>query len=985
MRIFLLILSCSLLGLSGYGQEKTYEHLTVENGLPSNRVYHVLKDSRGFMWFSTDNGVCRYNGVEIETYTVNDGLANNDVFSCFEDKWGRIWFTTFNGELSFFKNERFYNQKNCSWLNSKVINKDKNDKEDIRYFQQSSMDSSFYVYYRQGNNCLRIYDKSVTLKYLPEPRAKPSIEDAPTEWLYRKGGKVFYIANRKKDNWQRRLYAIEKNKTTIHSSHILKHVVAWPFLDESGSCRYVNVPNGIFDFLSEKTLSTDLKERIYCFKRINQTEYLGTRKGLFIKTAKKKIRTLTNKHITSIAEGISNKLYFSTLDDGIYISQPSLYLGVVKIPNAKEIIYSSPKYTYYFDNQSNLNLKAGSNISKCSIKPYDSNFESPYDSNHIPIFYSTKGPFVFLNINEVSHIVDLKTPLKLAAATPNHWRSSDWNYAVTDSNVYLKELWSVYAISKTTGRTRAIYGVNYDKPITAKKNKFKRIFHLNKNLLGEIFFSSYNKFFKINGFHCEEIPSLSKAHLRHFEFIEDKLIGVDDNGNLIALDHYLDAPHSINLGEQGIQNIKKIDANKILFENTKKKLKLLLVKNDALYVHDIIPEMEAYRLNQLVSDSTSIYINSTKGVFKIPIEQIFLPIPKMRLYVKTISLEGKPIDIKNNYLNISYSERANLSISYIPTIYNSSSEVKYRYAILRSPKDTTWYNSKTPDVSLINPRSGKFDILFQATSGYNSKSNIIVTHVFINNPFYFTWWFIVITILGLVGITFLITKKVQTVKRKKELQLKEEEKKFIQAEFKSLNALMNPHFIFNSLNNIQGFINNDSKEDANKYLEVFSQLVRQNMHNVKVGSVTLEKEMNLVRNYLALEKMRFKEKIHFELKIDDTVELEDIFIPPLTIQPIVENSIKHGILPLKDKAGEIVITLNQLDNHVQITVQDNGVGLSDIEKSSGNRMALNAIKERFIQIEKMTGYRIAFHIKNRLDNNKVIGATASISIDLPNE
>src|SRR5690606_33479107 len=102
--------------------------------------------------------------------------------------------------------------------------------------------------------------------------------------------------------------------------------------------------------------------------------------------------------------------------------------------------------------------------------------------------------------------------------------------------------------------------------------------------------------------------------------------------------------------------------------------------------------------------------------------------------------------------------------------------------------------------------------------------------------------------------------------------------KYQKAEYKALNALMNPHFIFNSLNNIQALINKEEKRTANQYLVIFSDLIRQNMANTSKGFISLQQELLLVENYLNLEKLRFKDYINYEILIEEEIDTEEVII-----------------------------------------------------------------------------------------------------------
>ena len=95
-----------------FGQNEIYKNYTVKDGLPSNTVYKAFQDSKGFIWFSTDAGVSRFDGLTFENFSMDDGLSDNEVFQIKEDSKGRIWFLTFNGKISYFFNEKIYNQEN---------------------------------------------------------------------------------------------------------------------------------------------------------------------------------------------------------------------------------------------------------------------------------------------------------------------------------------------------------------------------------------------------------------------------------------------------------------------------------------------------------------------------------------------------------------------------------------------------------------------------------------------------------------------------------------------------------------------------------------------------------------------------------------------------------------------------------------------------------------------------------------------------------
>jgi LytS/YehU family sensor histidine kinase len=202
----------------------------------------------------------------------------------------------------------------------------------------------------------------------------------------------------------------------------------------------------------------------------------------------------------------------------------------------------------------------------------------------------------------------------------------------------------------------------------------------------------------------------------------------------------------------------------------------------------------------------------------------------------------------------------------------------------------------------------------------------------------------------------------------------EQEMKFVKSEYKALNALMNPHFIFNTLNNVQGLFNANDKMAANEYLRIFADLIRQNMHNVSKEIIPLQREIALVMNYLMLEKLRFEDKLNYVINVDDGIDTSEFMVPPLLIQPLVENSIKHGILPMKERVGTVVISISEQANMLCIEVKDNGVGMNHTKKESGimhESFGIENIKKRIEQLSIIQGKEITFDIREINDKSGI--------------
>jgi LytS/YehU family sensor histidine kinase len=225
------------------------------------------------------------------------------------------------------------------------------------------------------------------------------------------------------------------------------------------------------------------------------------------------------------------------------------------------------------------------------------------------------------------------------------------------------------------------------------------------------------------------------------------------------------------------------------------------------------------------------------------------------------------------------------------------------------------------------------------------------------------WWIFTI-IFSLILITALIGISAYAIlERKSKKKNIETESKVTMLEQKTLQAMVNPHFIFNILNTIQFFVNKKNIKEANKILATFSRLMRKHLEICLKSSITLAEEIEYLSMYLTLEKIRFSKKMEYNILIEKNIDEEETVFPPMLIQPFIENAIWHGIMP-KDTGGTIDIDITCLYNVLQIKITDNGIGISNSinNKSSGHiSRGLELIQERVNLLNKLNDRKISIN------------------------
>ncbi len=266
-----------------------------------------------------------------------------------------------------------------------------------------------------------------------------------------------------------------------------------------------------------------------------------------------------------------------------------------------------------------------------------------------------------------------------------------------------------------------------------------------------------------------------------------------------------------------------------------------------------------------------------------------------------------------------------------PDIYNNKN-TKYQYRL--TGLDKTWINSfeqRQVNYNSLSPGNYVFSVR-TSRDGTNWKESMNQITLNISPAFWQTWWFnALFIILVALLIYYLFRRRVAGI-REKEKTRANYERKIAEVEMSSLRAQMNPHFMFNSLNSINNFILKNDPDNASDYLTKFSRLMRLILDNSRSEWVFLENELKALQLYIELEAVRFDNAFNYSIEVTQDVNPETVMVPPLIIQPYVENAIWHGLLHRKDPGGRIDIKLWKNNGTFYIEIEDNGVGRDEAKR-----------------------------------------------------
>jgi tetratricopeptide (TPR) repeat protein len=287
------------------------------------------------------------------------------------------------------------------------------------------------------------------------------------------------------------------------------------------------------------------------------------------------------------------------------------------------------------------------------------------------------------------------------------------------------------------------------------------------------------------------------------------------------------------------------------------------------------------------------------------------------IYIKKNDPEEAVVLLKNAYgiaLEKGHTLEAQKSVKRLDSLYSITGNTDASVSLYRD------FLGRLPDIvskdrSLIDNKI--LEDTEQRISQLEKEKELKDQLIRKKNVFNYSLIGVLILLTGLIIFIFRTLKKVQIKNKKIALQ--------------SLRREMNPHFIFNSLNSVNHFIATNNELEANQYLTKFSKLMRGVMENSTEDFIPLQQELDLLQNYLALEKTRFVDKFDYEIRVDESLNMQSLKIPGMLVQPFLENAVWHG-LRYRSEKGFLKLSFEKEDQHLKITIEDNGIGIEESKK-----------------------------------------------------
>jgi len=881
-------------------QEYSYTHYDISDGLAGSTVYCITQDKDGFIWTGTETGVSRFDGTHFHNYTTIDGLPDVEILEMFGDSKGRVWMAPFRKAICYYYKGKIYNQGNDSLLRlfrlrNNVLRFAEDDAGNVLVQEKT------VLHLVAANGALSEFDSIGTQ---PIRNCGAISRSSDGHFLVQADKEVYKFSGNRftpffpisiASSWpgfiwmnpKGMIWRVDSNQAVVRS-FVTGKTTSFP-LDwmHFGHLSYTSIDDSLF-YINE-------------FSGVNEYNTSTGATRIF----------LPGKQVSRTFKDATGNTWFTTLGQGIYRLNSDEF-RTIRL-NAPGMEASS----IYAINKMGNQLLVGDNhnyIFGFSLPGMSHRFGATatgVSKNRILNFsWLPNGNYLIASDDELTELsADFHKkryiPEGLKSVFPKNrdelLLATYWGVAICNlRNLYVTDtVWheratTVYYRKDTIliGTLNGLYALppNRSAVFMGQKVPFfqKRISALAESSDGTLWVASYDA--GVVGFKDGRvIASLTRQQGLTSDICRTML--VHNNDLWIGTDKGL---NRVRLDQPGYPVAQ-------------------YTSQDGLG-SDIV--------NVIYADSSTLYVGTPAGLSFFDETKIDLS-EGCRLYLLSVVNSGKERIGDTSGLMLPYTDKS-IRLEFAGISYRSVGGISYRYRLIGL--DTSWRVTKEAFLEYPTLPSGNYELQLQALNKFGVRSTLLSLHFGVIAPFWQTTWFYGLILAAFLSLTWLFVSLRIAHIRKREREQEQLSERMMEMEHTALQAQMNPHFIFNCLNSIQQYIFDQDIFAANKYISGFAKLIRATLQNSSKPFISLPDEISYLSGYLSLEKLRFKEKMDYSIEVDQEINDETCIIPPMLIQPYVENSMRHGLRHKAEGKGFITIKFRKVGDRLLVTVEDNGIG-----------------------------------------------------------
>jgi two-component system sensor histidine kinase LytS len=458
-----------------------------------------------------------------------------------------------------------------------------------------------------------------------------------------------------------------------------------------------------------------------------------------------------------------------------------------------------------------------------------------------------------------------------------------------------------------------------------------------------------------------KIEKINNNNIIFLTSFQDKIIAATFKNGLKTID--INSVEKTITTKENLTSVKKLK-NEIWVTSSKNGIEIFTLPSFSFKQKiNKYNSLKTDAINVVYKDNqNTIWIATNKGLYRLKNEEsINLKDNKPLVYFENLIVNNQNVDSlldSNKSINFLPSEN-NISFNFKTVDLINYQKVKYRYKL--NNKFSSWSSSNS--VQFANLYAGKYTFEIQSKIDEN-LSDIKHFSFKINTPLYRKTEFILVAIiLILLAGYFLLNFYIRNINKKNKEKINKLKLKnhLIFLEQKALQLQMNPHFIFNVLNGIKALGNSGKTEELNTTISQFSILLRSILSNSRKDEISLKEEIESLKNYIELEQKMSSKTFEYHIITNlNNIDIEEILIPTMLMQPFIENAIKHGIQA--NKKGKITISFDVIHHFLNCSIVDNGIGIHQSKKEKRNSnhdsLALKVSKERIQHLSMKNSFSI---------------------------
>lgn len=897
------------------GQQKVWRDYGINDGLPGNTVYDMLQDSRGFMWFVTDRGICRFNGYEFESPVDTSAHAGTETYLPTEDIQGRIWFARLDNSIWFIERDTIR-----AWPHNKVL---RQTLKSTAIIDQMGIEENGTIWLGVNSRGFLVIDLRGNYEVIRgSDQYNLAVSKIRNKVIYTRQGRdttkiksfngLVDIMMLKEKSLQR----ITQLTNQIYTSSFYLSG-AWPIKDD-GLIAFVDSRYLVFqhdlitqgvssDIIAEKVIQTQ-DGGLLLGSHVNPEAGLHYFSSINHFTQGKGKNLLSNYLVTDVFEDQFGGWWVATKNSGIlYCKNPELeiYDEQSGLPEEEVICLADDgKNTIY----------AGfpkSGIFKIQIEESEiQDLGKPDRGMDLMSLFFDKGR------NQLWS----STPLV-------QWIGTGWKLFPNTiaKDISIDPTGNILWMGSTFGFSSLDLATNnmIDYRMQDDPSTSRRTYTVSKDYEGRLWVATDDRLRIWNTDHYEAPPFQHEAlkyPVRDIELLGDTSIAFAFlGGGILIMERSGDVTQLTKQSGLCSDHISKLkaDTDGRLYACSSEGFSQLTPHDETWNIKsfDTRQGLPSKLINDITVISDQIWVATDKGLVRLNNSSATFSMPAPIL--NTFLVDNKEVPYQEA-IRLPY-HKNDISFHFYSLHFGSEGEIMYRYRL--NSGDTLFQTTTSREVYFPELAPGEYEFEVQALGENGDWSKPSKWSFRILFPWWQKWWFI----LGMLGVIAVITRAIIISRIKAYHEKAEASLKIKDLELAALRAQINPHFIFNCLGSIQQFIAENDKDSATRYLARFAKLVRLSLHSSVDGKHSLKDEMEMLDSYLALEQMRFKGKFAYSITASADLDAEEIFLPTLLVQPFIENSVKHGI---RNQSGEgkIDVGFTKEQRMLRITITDNGPG-----------------------------------------------------------